>query len=215
MFVTTEMHGLPVLVCENCFVIHQSLQITEKQYEDYYKVDYDAKHHAKDRYDHDREISEIRFKAYDRLFPKNGKILDVGCNNGAFVDVALDKGYDAYGNELNQNIINPRTYAGYLKDLKLPDESFDAITLHDVLEHFVDPVANLKEIHRILTKDGILIVDFPHFYVSTGLHHWKLTEHLWLLDKRELIELLLRSGFSVIKEYEPIPSKIVVICKKV
>jgi SAM-dependent methyltransferase len=44
-----------------------------------------------------------------------------------------------------------------------PDGSFDYILAQDVLEHLADPVASLKELHRILDRGGRLAIRVPHF----------------------------------------------------
>jgi len=49
------------------------------------------------------------------------------------------------------------------------DESFDAVTLIGVLEHVFLQVDLLKEIHRVLRKDGILIVAVPGQHVFSFL----------------------------------------------
>ena len=43
-------------------------------------------------------------------------------------------------------------------DVCFEDNSFDAITLHQVIEHISDPIALLNECARILQPNGILLV---------------------------------------------------------
>ena len=52
-----------------------------------------------------------------------------------------------------------------LDGLPLPfaDGSFDYILAQDVLEHLADPVATLRELHRILDRGGRLAIRVPHF----------------------------------------------------
>ena len=52
-----------------------------------------------------------------------------------------------------------------LDGLPLPfaDGSFDYILAQDVLEHLADPVATLRELHRILDRGGHLAIRVPHF----------------------------------------------------
>ncbi|MDP5277499.1 class I SAM-dependent methyltransferase [Sphingomonas sp. DG1-23] len=62
-----------------------------------------------------------------------------------------------------------------------PDDSFDIVVSHDVIEHVDDPASALAEIHRVLRPGGIAYLAFPPYdgmlshhldYVSTlpGLH---------------------------------------------
>lgn len=57
------------------------------------------------------------------------------------------------------------------KDERLPfeDESFDSISILDVLEHIHDQEAVLKDIHRLLKRDGIRIVTVPQKHVFSAL----------------------------------------------
>lgn len=52
-----------------------------------------------------------------------------------------------------------------LNDMPLPfaDATFESILAQDVLEHLADPVATLRELHRILQPGGRLTVRVPHF----------------------------------------------------
>jgi SAM-dependent methyltransferase len=48
--------------------------------------------------------------------------------------------------------------------LPIPDDSADVALLLDVLEHLKEPDAALKEIHRVLCNQGILIMQVPYLY---------------------------------------------------
>ncbi|MCL4382308.1 class I SAM-dependent methyltransferase, partial [Patescibacteria group bacterium] len=52
-----------------------------------------------------------------------------------------------------------------LNQVPLPFEeaSFNVLTLIDVLEHVIDPLALLKEAHRLLAPGGRLIISLPNF----------------------------------------------------
>jgi SAM-dependent methyltransferase len=96
---------------------------------------------------------------------KPGRLLDVGCSYGAFMEAAQTCGWEVSGVELSKSTsafarterhLDVRT--GTLEEAAYPDEFFNAVTLWDVIEHLDNPASTLKEIHRILTKNGILLV---------------------------------------------------------
>ena len=49
-------------------------------------------------------------------------------------------------------------HSGFLQDVAFQSDTFDAITLYEVIEHVIDPVPLLKECHRILKKGGVVVV---------------------------------------------------------
>ena len=50
---------------------------------------------------------------------------------------------------------------GDLKSMEFTDNSFDLVICNHVLEHIEDDVKALKEIYRVLNKDGIAILQVP------------------------------------------------------
>jgi SAM-dependent methyltransferase len=50
-----------------------------------------------------------------------------------------------------------------------PSESFELIEANHILEHLDDPFRVMKELHRLLVKDGTLVIRVPHF--SRGFTH--------------------------------------------
>jgi SAM-dependent methyltransferase len=50
-----------------------------------------------------------------------------------------------------------------LEETTFPEESFDAITLHHVVEHLHDPVGTLRICRKILRPGGLISVVTPNF----------------------------------------------------
>jgi 2-polyprenyl-3-methyl-5-hydroxy-6-metoxy-1,4-benzoquinol methylase len=92
------------------------------------------------------------------------KILDVGCGYGYFLDMASCRGWDPNGVEVVQDAANRcseklkhgKVFNGKLREINLPERSFDAITLWDVIAIFDDPYDDIKECSRLLKKGGII-----------------------------------------------------------
>ena len=88
-----------------------------------------------------------------RLLSKNNpdiRILDVGSSNGSFVFIAKNLGLQAEGVDPSEKAVNDgikrglKIHFGFLNDVGFEDNSFDAITLHEVIEHISDPIAFIK-----------------------------------------------------------------------
>jgi ubiquinone/menaquinone biosynthesis C-methylase UbiE len=83
-----------------------------------------------------------------------------------------------------------------ITSIPVEDGSFDAVMCTEVLEHVPDPVAALKELNRILRKDGYLLVTVPfasltHFapyHFASGLSRFFFEHHLGLMGY-DIIEL--------------------------
>ena len=95
---------------------------------------------------------------------KERKILDVGCGYGYFIDFASNKGWNSSGVEIvkeaakytKRKIGTENIFEGKLKEANFCDNSFDAITLWDVLAIVDDPYDELEECYRLLKSGGII-----------------------------------------------------------
>jgi 2-polyprenyl-3-methyl-5-hydroxy-6-metoxy-1,4-benzoquinol methylase len=92
------------------------------------------------------------------------ELLDVGCSSGAFVLTARELGYRAQGVEPapaaaeSARAQGAPVFTGTLQDARFPPDRFDAITLFEVIEHVVEPLPLLRECHRILRPEGVLLI---------------------------------------------------------
>ena len=109
---------------------------------------------------------------YNTLKPfldKNDYILDVGCRNGAFLEILKNNGYtNLLGIDLCVEAVEETLDKGIecieydiQEDDIFLEESFDVITLFHVLEHVSDPVKTSEMIHKILKVNGILFIELP------------------------------------------------------
>ncbi len=142
-------------------------------------------------------------------FQPRGRLLDVGCGTGIFLGEALKSpGWQVMGIEPVEYAANYTRQAlgvdvlqSTLSQAALPEESFDVITMWDVLEHLPHPIGDLRIAHRLLRKGGWLVLQVPNVE-SLGARvfgpywvGWDLPRHLYVFPRATLQTVLPALGF--------------------
>jgi 2-polyprenyl-3-methyl-5-hydroxy-6-metoxy-1,4-benzoquinol methylase len=135
-------------------------------------------------------------------------LLDVGCGDGALIEVARQAGIRSEGSEVSEELIQlvqERLGEGSIvrRPLsELPQAQYDVITLINVLEHVRDPRDMLVTCARLLRPGGILVVHVPNWGgVPARLRgaRWRQMEplvHLYYFTRRTLEALMRVSGLE-------------------
>lgn len=95
-------------------------------------------------------------------------LLDVGCGNGYFLSVAMEKCRHCYGAEYSDKL---RAFTERKTGLvvfsqnldELPKKDFDIITLFDIIEHVPDPIAFMQSVDRLMNPGGYILIFTPNF----------------------------------------------------
>jgi 2-polyprenyl-3-methyl-5-hydroxy-6-metoxy-1,4-benzoquinol methylase len=158
------------------------------------------------RREQERRIDLIKSQ---RVRP-GARVLDVGCAAGDFV-IAAERTYAVWGIDPSPHAIataknrHPaaaeRLHVGGAGDAPVPDNSFDAVTLWDVVEHLDDPVTVLRAASAKLKPGGLLFLSTPN--VDTVVAklmgpRWAFMtppEHIGFYSRATLQALLGRCGF--------------------
>lgn len=143
------------------------------------------------------------------------KILDFGSGFGHFLAVAKERGWNAYGLEpLPASAVYARSTFGLniitdtLRDNSFPEDFFDVITAFQVFEHLPYPEDNIKKLHNMLRKAGVILIEVPNFDTVTmkilKLRHRHFNkDHLNFFTIKTLSQLLSNCGFNIIGSYHP------------
>ncbi len=111
------------------------------------------------------------------LGPGQGRLLEVGCGNGARLAALRGLGYDVEGQEVAQQGAATASrhgvpvHMGDLASLGLPGAQFDFVVMNHVLEHVHDPVGLLAECARLLRPSGHLVSIQPNGASSAHRRH--------------------------------------------
>jgi len=141
------------------------------------------------------------------------EILEIGCGIGIYMGDYITMGFeDPLGIELDEvatriaweNLL--LVALGDMRDMPYDNNRFDIVTAHGSIEHIPETEVVLKEIYRVLKKDGLLLLNVPYKYSFFVLAKWiqKLFK-IWRcgyeksFGQNELINLLEDNGFKIIE----------------
>ncbi len=142
---------------------------------------------------------------------RRGQLIDVGCGNGAFLARMKELGWSVAGVEPDPEAVRVArehfglsVFQGTLAEARLPEASADAITVHHVLEHVLDPIDFLSECYRVLRPGGLLIAVVPNLK-SLGRHvfrscwlHWDVPRHIFVFSPESVRRCLEQAGFRAV-----------------
>jgi 2-polyprenyl-3-methyl-5-hydroxy-6-metoxy-1,4-benzoquinol methylase len=141
-------------------------------------------------------------------FATKGRLIDIGCSVGTFMDVAKKRGWDVTGVELNPNayelckkkghkVYNAPVGPALLE--KLDRKDFDLVCLNDVIEHFADPLETMKLVAPLVRDGGMLMIDTPNWEsIVARTFQLKTREHLFYFNETTAKRLLGQVGFDVV-----------------
>ena len=142
----------------------------------------------------------------ENLLGFHGDFLDVGCGRGEIVKVASDLGWSAKGCDISKPYIDYAkkknevdVFAGTVEELKFPENSFDFVSLVEVIEHLYEPRKTVAELHRITKKGGIVYLSTPNeesIYQTLGNLYYKLQRKKWVINLCPTWNLYHILGFS-------------------
>lgn len=204
------------ICCRNCSLVllypQPTSQMLRESYRNYLPTDFEEisrwKTMMKPVYTKSADLIEARTRA------GRGKLLDIGCGYGFFLQEMITRGWDAEGIELSRvgreyalDKLGLKVYSEQLETLSFPDCSFDVVSFIYVIEHMPDPIGLLMEVKRILKPNGLVLLRWPHSTpivkilgpVARNLDVYHTPYHLYDFSPKTIENLLLKSGFQAIE----------------
>lgn len=124
-----------------------------------------------DVYGEQRSVAGRRRRELERLLDelegrrRTGRLLEVGCGVGLFLEAARARGWEVSGVELLEDVArHAREERGLdVRSVELSRAGFaegelDVVYMNEVIEHVVDPVGLMREVRSLLRPGGLALV---------------------------------------------------------
>ena len=137
-----------------------------------------------------------------------GKLLDIGCGTGHFLNAMKECGWDVEGVEFSNKAkelvsntfnISVKSPADWLNS----DEKYDVITCWHSLEHVYEPWLYLNKIRTHLNSDGILVVALPNCHSTDAKRYgrdwaaYDTPRHLYHFTTKSMERIASSCGFLI------------------
>ncbi|MEQ1796102.1 MAG: methyltransferase domain-containing protein [Nitrospira sp.] len=208
------------VACSVCGLVFLSPRPSSSKVEEYYRENYDGSYGAAESSaDRQPVFASVLAHVLEWRRPP-GRLLDIGCGDGAFMMLCREAGWTCAGVEVSQGAAE-RARAKGLRVLAPADlgqstaSQFDVVTLVNVLETVTDPASIVRAMTHQIKPQGIIAVR-----VSNGLFHQRMRApvrwcgaqydqafHLFSYSPNALRTLVESSGFEVLSLRNSTPSR--------
>jgi 2-polyprenyl-3-methyl-5-hydroxy-6-metoxy-1,4-benzoquinol methylase len=197
-----------IVKCNRCGLVRSDPATDPEQLKDLY---------ARSGFTYQGEVADLRhtygryLKKLEQFGTRKEALLEVGCGNGFFLEEALAQGYETVrGVEPGREAValaSERIKSFLLCGMMCPGlfaaGQFDVICLFQVLDHFPDPAAVLKECLAVVRPGGLMLA------LNHNVEAWSARvmgeaspiidiEHTYLYSPRTMKRLFEECGFEVL-----------------
>ncbi|MBP83686.1 MAG: hypothetical protein CMO61_07540 [Verrucomicrobiales bacterium] len=205
-----EGHGLRnVMSLESGLVYVDPLPIEDlsKFYKEDYRKSYKNVFVPKKKHIHRAgKVAKARLRHSKGSIKSGIRSLDIGAGGGEWVYLMKGLGNEAFGIEPNQGYgsfardnYDVEVFLGMYQEAEFEKESFDLVTLFQVLEHLADPVVDIRNMAEFLKPGGLFVIEVPDILFS-GMrfaHKWH-DGHLYGFDELTFEAVAARAGLKKI-----------------
>jgi SAM-dependent methyltransferase len=207
-----------LLKCTNCGVAFIDPLPTPESITEHFRHDYiNDEVHVENVYGDLRKGALSLIAGEVRKRRASGRILDVGCAGGYFLDRYFPSSlWEKFGIEPSRYALRRatarqiQTYEGEVRSVDLPDGYFDVITVAGVLPYFRDPKRELHILKRALKPGGLILIELPLAATQIWRHTTSLgrmtgggsrsifeSPHLFFYDSKSLQLLVSEAGLTL------------------
>ena len=154
--------------CPSCGFLYRHPGIRPERLGELYEGRYDR--FLTGRYARARQLRyAVAMDAFGDLFADGGgrRLLDYGCGAGLFMELAEQRGFEAWGVDLSESSVErartrpggARAYFGAPADVpEIAAGGFDVVTLWSVMAHLPLPLDDLRMLRGLLAPGGVILI---------------------------------------------------------
>ena len=214
-----------VIRCRKCGLVYVNNSLTYDEMEDIYEHYSSVFMHEIYLKTQNAQISDFtqKVESIEKFAPRKGKLLDIGCGYGFFLEAARRGNWEVYGIDISkhaadyaQNKFSLNVSHGTIEDARFPECFFDVITMWDLIEHLNDPRDFIQKVRQYVKQNGLIVIKTPNqdsLYTHLGDLIYKISaakilfpilsqygySHLYRFSPMTIKSLLEQEGFRVFK----------------
>lgn len=201
--------GMNIVKCLKCGLVYTNPRLDKEERKNNYSEDYFQSVLPNQEIAYDD--AKVRLREI-RGLKTSGKILEIGCATGEFLDLARKYGWETYGIEISDWAsdyarvkLGLNVVTGELENASFPDNFFDVIVMYHVLEHTSSPNELIQKVVHLLKPGGLLVIAVPDITSSNAKRvkeSWIALmpkTHLYHFSQDTLTRLLTECNIKVIK----------------
>ena len=195
--INQEDYELGLIKCRNCNHIQLNTEINKEILFSKYSYKTGI---SKTMLNHFTDFSDNLCKYFDKknMEYREIKVLDIGSNDSALLDILRSKGFKTFGVEPASNLANISSHKifnsffedNYIDEIYKSFGSFDVITANNVFAHTRDIKNFLKNMCYLLKEDGMISIEVQYLpkliencYIDMIYHEHSSYHHLKPLNK--------------------------------
>lgn len=154
-FLYKDACGCDIVRCPSCGIVYARKRLSATGLPKYWS-NYLTRVHTRDSEEvaQRNQMYQVDYE-FAHLYVPSGKVLDVGCGNGSFMNVYELHGYETYGVEFGKEAADVasrhhRVRYGVFSEMDFGKESFDLVIFRGVLQYVPDPKRYLRKAVELL-----------------------------------------------------------------
>ena len=163
-----------------------------------------------------RNLKSRKFEKYYRIIKDtylDAKVLDFGCGDLKLLSYLRERNINCQGYDNNESIYNLNYFhllknyvlIGDIERLEKLNSKFDVIILNQVIEHIHDPLKLFEILSKLISNEGIVIIETPNTdciqfkLFKNNAIHLDSPRHRVLYNKKNLSKIARKYQFEIIK----------------